>query len=599
MSSKFTPKAQAALKNSENYAVQLKSGYIGTEHMLLGLLSVSDGVASKALAKQGVTVSLALERISELLEGSPKSDLPRDFTPRARRILEMSGQEALKAGFSSVGTEHLLIALIKERECVAVRVLVSFKVNFKMLFSDITSITGEKEQSEPVGMMGGFMTQRNPRQKKSPTPTLDQFSKDLTELAKENHFDPVVGRDEEIERVIQILSRRTKNNPCLIGEPGVGKTAIAEGLAQKIAEGSVPENIRNKRIVTLDLSSMVAGSKYRGEFEERIKRSLDEVKNVGNVILFIDEIHTIIGAGAAEGSIDAANILKPSLSRGEIQVIGATTIDEYRKHIEKDAALERRFQTVRIEEPTEKEAIEILEGLKDKYEAHHNVKISSQVVKAAVEMSSRYITDRYLPDKAIDLIDEAASKARLRIFTVPPEIKKLELKIEEIENEKEFAIKTEEYEKAGDLKKQQQELKIKLEKQKAKWENKNSKTIQALSEDEIAEVVSSWTGIPVKKLAEEESERLSNMEKILHKRIIGQNQAVEAVSKAIRRGRVGLKDPKRPIGSFLFLGPTGVGKTELTKALAEVLFGDEGAMIRVDMSEYMERHSTAKLIGAL
>lgn len=605
MTGKFTQRAQMAIKNAENSAAELKHGYVGTEHFLLGLLSVEDGVASKAMQKQGVTIDKVVKKINEMLEAqSPMPNSPRDFTPRSKKILELSVQEALRMGTGYIGTEHILLALMKETDCIAVRILVALNVNFQKLYYDIMNMLGEGEQAEnanPLGMMGAVghsQAQKQNKPKKTNTPVLDQFSRDLTDMAKENKFDPIVGRTKEIERVIQILSRRTKNNPCLIGEPGVGKTAIAEGLAQKIIDGNVPETIRNKRVVTLDLSSMVAGSKYRGEFEDRIKKSLEEVKNAGNIILFIDEIHTLIGAGAAEGAIDASNILKPSLARGEIQLIGATTIDEYRKHIEKDAALERRFQIVMVEEPSEAEAIEILNGLKDKYEAHHNVKILQSAIEAAVVMSSRYIVDRYLPDKAIDLIDEAASRVRLKTFTAPPEIKKLEIKIDELEKEKESAIKTEEYEKAGDIKQKQNELKLKLEKLKTKWEDKTSKSDQVVDEDEIADIVSASTGIPVKKLASDESQRLRDMEQIIHNRIVGQQQAVTAVSKAIRRGRVGLKDPKRPIGSFLFLGPTGVGKTELTKALAEVLFGDENAMIRIDMSEYMEKHTTSKLIGS-
>lgn len=602
MIGRFTQRAQLSIKNAENMAAELKSSYVGTEHLLLGLLSIKDAVASKALERQNVSIENAVKKIQELLEDIPQPDsslldAPLDFTPRSKRILEMSAQEALKMGTSYIGTEHILLALMKESDCIAAKILQSLSVNFQRLYSDIMNMLGENEQADNSNPMMG-MQMKSAKSKKSATPTLDQYSRDLTQMAKENKFDPIIGRYKEIERVIQILSRRTKNNPCLIGEPGVGKTAIAEGLAQKIVECNVPETLRNKRLVTLDLSAMVAGSKYRGEFEERIKKSLEEVRNDGNIILFIDEMHTIIGAGAAEGAIDASNILKPSLARGEIQLIGATTLEEYRKHIEKDAALERRFQIVKVEEPTEEETMQILKGLKDKYEAHHNVKIDKSAIEAAVKMSSRYITDRYLPDKAIDLIDEAASKVRLKMFTTPPEIKKLENKINELEKEKESVIKTEEYEKAGVIKQKQSELNAKLDKLKTKWEDKNSKSTQVVNENDIADIVSNWTGIPVKKLAEEESQRLRNMEELLHKRIIGQNQAVEAVSKAIRRGRVGLKDPKRPIGSFLFLGPTGVGKTELTKALAEVLFGNDDSMIRVDMSEYMEKHSTAKLIGS-
>lgn len=593
---KFTKRAQEALQASQQVAAQLGHGYVGTEHILLGLIRVEESVAAKALKNQGVSEEDIINKLKAVIgSGDISIAEPQDFTPRAKRILEMSFREALKMGTGYIGTEHLLLALLREQDSIAVKLLISMGINPQNIYDDIMAMLGESNKGQ-----GGITINNKVASKvsNSDTPTLDQFSRDLTAMATEQKFDPIIGRDKEIERVIQVLSRRTKNNPCLVGEPGVGKTAIAEGLAQKIVEGNVPEIIKNKRVVSLDLSAMIAGSKYRGEFEERIKKALDEIRASSNVILFIDELHTIIGAGAAEGAIDASNILKPSLARGEIQVIGATTLDEYRKYIEKDAALERRFQPVKVEEPTEEETIEILKGLRDKYEAHHQVHITDESIIAAVKLSSRYITDRFLPDKAIDLIDEAASKIRLRLYTAPPNVKELEEKLEELEKEKESAIKTEEFEKAGEIKKKQDEIKKKLEQEKSDWKDAYSKAKQEVTEEEIADIVASWTGIPVRKLAEEESERLRKLEEILHKRVIGQEEAVKAVSKAIRRGRVGLKDPKRPIGSFLFLGPTGVGKTELTKALAEALFGDDDAMVRIDMSEYMEKHSVSKLIGS-
>ena len=498
--------------------------------------------------------------------------------------------EARRLGHNYIGTEHLLLGIMREGESVAVRILMDLGVDPHKLFNDIVRML-----SEDAPGSGG-------EPKNSPgytnTPTLNQFGRDLTELAREGKFDPIIGRDKEIERVVQILSRRTKNNPCLIGEPGVGKTAIVEGLAQKIVEGNIPELLKNKRVFTLDLSSMVAGAKYRGEFEERLKKAMDEVRKAGNVILFIDEMHTIIGAGAAEGAIDASNILKPALARGEIQVIGATTLKEYRKHVEKDAALERRFQPITVGEPTQEETIEILKGIRDKYEAHHSVKITDGALEAAAKLSSRYITDRYLPDKAIDLIDEAASRARLKAFTAPDDLKKLEEQIEKLAKEKENAIRLQEFEKAAAIRDKEHKLKAEYESMKDDWYQKNQTRTDTVTEDEIADIVASWTGIPVKRLAEEESERLMKMEDVLHERVIGQDEAVKAVAKAIRRGRVGLKDPRRPVGSFIFLGPTGVGKTELSKALAEALFGNENAMIRIDMSEYMEKFNVSRLIGS-
>lgn len=591
MFGRFTEKAEKAINYSQESAMALGHNYVGTEHLLLGLVKEGTGVAARVLQSQGVTEEKVLKEIEELIgRGQETGQQPLGFTPRTKRVLELSFREARKMGHNFIGTEHLLLGIMKEGESVAVRILMDLGVDPQKLLSEIVKILNE----EAPGATGE--PKNNPNY--GNTPTLNQFGRDLTEMAREGKFDPVIGRDKEIERVVQILSRRTKNNPCLIGEPGVGKTAIAEGLAQKIVEGNIPEILKDKRVVTLDLSSMVAGAKYRGEFEERLKKALDEIRKTGNVILFIDEMHTIIGAGAAEGAIDASNILKPSLARGEIQVIGATTLDEYRKHVEKDAALERRFQPIMVGEPSEEEAIQILKGLRDKYEAHHRVKIIDDALEAAVRLSARYITDRFLPDKAIDLIDEAASRVRLKSFTAPPDLKKLEEQVEKLGKEKEEAIRCQEFEKAARIRDQEQNIKSELEKMKNDWYQKHHIKTDTVTDEEIAEIVSSWTGIPVKRLAEEESERLMKMEDVLHMRVIGQDEAVKAVSKAIRRGRVGLKDPKRPVGSFIFLGPTGVGKTELSKALAESMFGDENAMIRIDMSEYMEKHTVSRLIGS-
>jgi len=595
MQAKFTQKAKEVIEYAKESAETFGHGYIGTEHLLLGLIGVGECVASKALESQNVNVMMVEEKI-EIIVGTDTggSSNIRDFTPKTKRVFEASLGEALKMNTGYVGTEHLLLALLKESDCVAVRILTGLNVNAQKLYEDIMAMVGESETQGSAVPINSKTIKRG----KSNTPTLDQYSRDFTNLAAENKFDPIIGREKEIERLIQILSRRTKNNPVLVGDPGVGKTAIVEGFAQRIIEGNVPQMLKEKRVVSLDLSAMVAGSKYRGEFEERIKKSMAEVRQASNIILFIDELHTIVGAGAAEGAIDASNILKPSLARGEIQLVGATTLEEYRKHIEKDAALERRFQPVTVDEPTEEEAIQMMYGLRDKYEAHHNVKILDEAIDAAVKLSARYINDRFLPDKAIDLLDESASRVKLKTYTAPPAIRKLEDRLNELDKEKESAIKTEEYEKAGEIKAEQAAIKAKLAKENKKWNDNNASLEQLVTEEDIAGVVSTWTGIPVQRLAQEESQRLLNMENILHKRIIGQDEAVKAVSKAIRRGRVGLKDPKRPIGSFLFLGPTGVGKTELSKALAEVLFGDENAMIRVDMSEYMEKHSVSKLIGS-
>ncbi len=597
MYDKFTENAKNAINLAREVAYRLSHNYIGTEHLLIGLMEV-DGVASRVLEENGVTVDKVLELVNQLIAPNNGVEMMDggSFTPRSKRILDQSYKEAAKFKAPLVGTEHILIALIKESDCIAVRLLNTLGVNVQKVYIDILTASGVDVNVAKNEYTNGKNTKA--KGKSSATPTLDQYSRDLTEYAREGKLDPVIGREEEIQRVVQILSRRTKNNPCLVGEPGVGKTAIAEGLALKIVEGNIPETIKEKRVVTLDLSGMVAGSKYRGEFEERIKKVISEVIGDGNVLLFIDEIHTIIGAGGAEGAIDASNILKPSLARGELQIIGATTREEYRKYIEKDAALERRFQPVVVDEPSEEEAVKILFGLRDKYEAHHQVRITDSALEAAVKLSSRYINDRYLPDKAIDLMDEAASKVRLSTYTSSPEIKDLEQEIKRLEDEKEKAIKAEAYEKAGEIKKQQEAAQEQLEKQKVLDEKQRQEKQLVVSDNEIAEIVASWTKIPVKKLAEEETERLQNLETILHKRVVGQEEAVGAVAKAIRRGRVGLKDPNRPIGSFLFLGPTGVGKTELSKALAEAMFGSENSIIRVDMSEYMEKHSVSKLIGS-
>lgn len=595
MQGKFTNKAQEVLKRAQEAALKLGNKYVGTEHILLGLTLVSDSVAAKALESQGVTYHQVMDKIQSMTGGTSAYYIPADFTPRAKRVVESSVQEAFRMGTGYVGTEHILIALIRENDNIAVRIMVSLDLNLQRLYDDIMNMLGEGEDQN--GSARG-MNSQGEKQEKSATETLDKFSRDMTALAKKNKFDPIVGRDKEIERIVQILSRRTKNNPCLVGDPGVGKTAIVEGLAQKIAEGNVPDTLKNKRIVGLDLSAMVAGSKYRGEFEERMKKAMDEVKADGNIILFVDEIHTIIGAGAAEGAIDASNILKPALSRGEIQLIGATTLEEYRKHIEKDAAFERRFQPVKVEEPDEQAAVAMLKALRDKYEMHHKVTISDDAIEAAVKLSSRYVSDRFLPDKAIDLIDEAASRLRLKTFSAPDNVAEMEEKLAEMEKEKEAAIKIEEFEKAAEIKRAQDALRAQWKEAKKEWENNHENQAQVVTREEVAEVVSVWTGVPLQSLQEEESQRLLHLEDTLHQRVIGQSEAVKALAKAIRRGRVGLKDPNRPIGSFLFLGPTGVGKTELSKALAEALFGDEDAMIRIDMSEYMEKHSVSRMVGS-
>lgn len=593
MQSQFTDKAQNALAQASRCARSLKQGYIGTEHILVGLLKEDTGVAAKVLADNGVETGQVMDMIRDLIafENGVAVKDREGYSPRAARILEEAHHQAARFGQKQTGTEHLLLALIKEGENVAVRLLNTLGANVQKIYVDTLIAIGQDGNlyKEDLGKKGD---------RKAKQSTLEQYSRDLTVLAREGKLDPVVGRNEEIRRVIQILSRRTKNNPCLVGEPGVGKTAVVEGLAARIVAGDVPFTVQNKRVLTLDLSGMVAGSKYRGEFEERIKKVLKEVTEDGNIILFLDELHTIIGAGGAEGAIDASNIMKPSLARGEIQLIGATTIAEYRKYIEKDAALERRFQPVTVEEPTEEEAVRILEGIKGKYEAHHHVTITPEAVEAAVRLSSRYINDRNLPDKAIDLIDEAAASARLHAMDAPDKAKEISDKIRELDWEMEKAIRVEAFAQMAEIKKKQDALVKKQERLLKKREKREEENTLSIGENEIAEVVAQWTKIPVQKLAEKESERLLKLEKTLHKRVIGQEEAVTAVAKAIRRGRVGLKDPNRPIGSFLFLGPTGVGKTELSKALAEAMFGSEDAMIRVDMSEYMEGHSVSKMIGS-
>ena len=595
MMERYTPQAKEALTLAVNAAEALNHGYVGTEHLLIGLLKEGEGVAAKVLEENGVEVNRVIDLVSQLIAPNPtiQTTSRTAYTPRARRVIENSYREAVRFKANQIGTEHILIAILRESDSVAGRLLNTIGINIQKLYLDLLSAMGEDAPAVREDLQSGRGSKNT-----NATPTLDEYSRNLTQMAREGKLDPVIGREKEIRRLIQILSRRTKNNPCLIGEPGVGKTAVVEGLAQMIASGEAPETIADKRVMTLDLSGMVAGSKYRGEFEERIKRVIAEVVESGDVLLFIDEIHTIIGAGGAEGALDASNILKPSLARGELQLIGATTVNEYRKYIEKDAALERRFQPVMVDEPTEEESVAILKGLRSRYEEHHRVEITDEALEAAVKLSSRYINDRFLPDKAIDLIDEASSRVRLLNYTKPEKIRELEGKISQLEEEKEQAIKTESYERAGEIKKKQQKMRDRIAQIENKWQEERLSKKLVVGENEIAQVVSGWTKIPVQKLEEGESERLRNLEGILHQRVIGQEEAVTAVSKAIRRGRVGLKDPRRPIGSFLFLGPTGVGKTELSKALAEAMFGTEASLIRVDMSEYMEKHSVSKMIGS-
>ena len=588
MFGRFTERAQKVLALAQEEAVRLGHNNIGTEHILLGLIREGEGIAAKALVALGLSLEKIQDEVESLIGRGQEQPSNIAYTPRAKKVIELSMDEARKLGHTYVGTEHILLGLIREGEGVAARVLNNLGVSLNKARQQVLQLLGS---SEAVSSNHASPSQVN-------TPTLDGLARDLTAYAKEGNLDPVIGRSKEIERVIQVLSRRTKNNPVLIGEPGVGKTAIAEGLAQRIVNNEIPETLRDKRVMTLDMGSVVAGTKYRGEFEDRLKKIMDEIRAAGNVILFIDELHTLIGAGGAEGAIDASNILKPALARGELQCIGATTLDEYRKYIEKDAALERRFQPIMVDQPTPEEAIQILHGLRDRYEAHHRVKITDEAIEQAVKLSDRYITDRFLPDKAIDLIDEASSKVRLRSYTVPPNLKELETKLENVRKEKDAAVQSQEFEKAAALRDTEQRLRDELEATKNEWKEKQGRTDSEVTPEDIAQVVASWTGIPVIKLAEEESERLLKMEQILHERVIGQEEAVKAVSRAIRRARAGLKDPKRPMGSFIFLGPTGVGKTELARALAESLFGDENAVIRIDMSEYMEKHSTSRLVGA-
>ena len=594
MQNRFTKKAQKVLRDAGKVAQELGHNYVGTEHLLVALIR-NPGVASEVLKANGVEEQKILDLIDESISAQ-SSVLVADegeFTPRTQKVLEIAQEEASRMGIADAGTEHLLIALLKESDCIAVRLLNTKGINVQKLYVEALTASGQDMNTAK----NEYMKQKN-RKNKSTMPILDQFSRELTALAREGKLDPVIGREREIERIVQILSRRTKNNPCLIGEPGVGKTAVVEGLARKIIEEDIPEILHNKRVLTLDLAGMVAGSKYRGEFEERIKRSLKEVMQSGNILLFIDEIHTIIGAGGAEGAIDAANILKPSLARGELQLIGATTREEYRKYIEKDAALERRFQSVVVEEPTEEEAIEILRGLAPRYEEHHHVKLTDGAVTGAVRLAARYVNDRFLPDKAIDAIDEACARAGLKRYMISPELRGLEEEQVQLEKEKEQAIRSKDYTHAGEVKRRQEQLEHKIDKiRKEQEKHRGAKELQ-VTENEIAAVIADWTKIPVQKLQEEEMERLRHLEEILHERVVGQEEAVSAVSKAVRRGRVGLKDPRRPIGSFLFLGPTGVGKTELSKALAEAVFGKENDIIRVDMSEYMEKHSVSKMIGS-
>jgi ATP-dependent Clp protease ATP-binding subunit ClpC len=588
MFGRFTERAQKVLALAQEEAIRLGHNNIGTEHILLGLVREGDGIAAKALYALGLGSDKIQNEVENLIGRGQDTTQTPHYTPRAKKVIELSMDEARKLGHSYVGTEHILLGLIREGEGVAARVLNNLGVSLNKARQQVLQLLGSNESGNH---QGGSSANAN-------TPTLDGLARDLTAIAKEGSLDPVIGRSKEIQRVIEVLSRRTKNNPVLIGEPGVGKTAIAEGLAQQIINNEVPETLRDKRVMTLDMGTVVAGTKYRGEFEDRLKKVMDEIRQAGNIILFIDELHTLIGAGGAEGAIDASNILKPSLARGELQCIGATTLDEYRKYIEKDAALERRFQPITVDEPTADESVQILQGLRDRYEAHHRVTITDAAIDAAVKLSDRYISDRFLPDKAIDLIDEAGSKVRLRSYTTPPNLKELEVKLEDVRKEKDAAVQSQEFEKAASLRDTEQRLREQLEETKKSWKEKQGKENSEVTVEDIASVVSSWTGIPVSKLAETETQKLLNLEEILHSRLIGQEEAVKAISKAVRRARAGLKDPKRPIGSFVFLGPTGVGKTELARALAEAMFGDEDAMIRIDMSEYMEKHSTSRLVGS-
>ncbi|HLR15215.1 MAG TPA: ATP-dependent Clp protease ATP-binding subunit [Bacillota bacterium] len=591
MFGRFTERAQKVLALSQEEAIRLQHNNIGTEHILLGLVREGEGIAAKALEELGLEIDRVQEEVEKLIGRGKGPTKTIHYTPRAKKVVELSQDEARKLSHSYVGTEHILLGLIREGEGVAARVLNNLGISLTKARQQVLQLLGSNDSQSN-------RQSRNQSSSNASTPTLDSLAKDLTASAREGKVDPVIGRNKEIERVIQVLSRRTKNNPVLIGEPGVGKTAVAEGLAQKIVKNEIPETLRDKRVMTLDMGTVVAGTKYRGEFEDRLKKVMDEIRQADNIILFIDELHTLIGAGGAEGAIDASNILKPSLSRGELQCIGATTLDEYRKYIEKDAALERRFQPIQVDEPTLDETVEILKGLRDRYEAHHRVTIPDDAIEAAVQLSERYITDRFLPDKAIDLIDEAGSKVRLHSYTVPPNLKELEQQLEDARKEKDAAVQSQEFEKAAALRDTEQQLREKLDTTREEWKQKQGKENSEVTVQDIATIVSTWTGVPVSKLTKTETERLLNMEKILHEHIIGQSEAVTAISRAIRRARAGLKDPKRPIGSFIFLGPTGVGKTELARKLAEVMFADEEAMIRIDMSEYMEKHATSRLVGS-
>ena len=589
MTYKFTNRAKEAVEFANDLAIELGHNYVGTEHLLYGLAKEGTGIAGQVLQKYDVTPTKIIEKIRELIgEGDKYIISIIGLTPRTKKIIENAFKEAKKQNSEYIGTEHLLIGMLKEGDSVAIKIMLELGVDFQKIYNDIFSILNKSEKENTVSQKSRGTKEQ----------TINQFGTNLTQMAELGNLDPVIGREKEITRVVQILSRRTKNNPCLIGEPGVGKTAIVEGLAQSIISGNVPDTLKNKKIYTLDISGMVAGAKYRGDFEDRIKKCLKEVKKAGDIILFIDEVHSIVGAGAAEGAIDAANILKPLLARGEIQLIGATTITEYRQYIEKDAALERRFQTVMVNEPTIEDTVKIINGLRDKYEAHHNVKITDEAIEAAVNLSDRYINDRFLPDKAIDLIDEAASKVKIELYTEPKVIKKQEDRVLAVSKEKEEAVKMQDFEKAAKLRDIEKEEKEKLNKQKQNWESENNKTITTITKQDIAQIVAEITGIPVSKIGQTENEKLKKLENELSKKVVGQNEAIKAVSKAIKRARTGLKDPNRPIGSFLFLGPTGVGKTKLSKALAEILFGDENAMVRLDMSEFMEAHTTSKIIGS-
>ena len=591
MKERFTERANKVLLLAKEEAVKTTCPYVGTEHLLLGLLLEGESLAARVLGAVGLDPERIRLAASQMVDPPPEASTPDPFlTSKAKKVLELSVDEAHRMGHSYVGPEHLLLGLIREGEGVAAQILGAYGVDYRKVRAALAHLQGGQIPAEGQAAPGTGGS--------SATPTLDQYGRDLTVMAREDKLDPVVGREKEIERVIQVLSRRTKNNPVLIGEPGVGKTAIAEGLAQSIKAGNVPETLANKRVVTLDMGTLVAGTKYRGEFEERLKKIIEEIRTHGNIIMFIDELHTLVGAGAAEGAIDAANILKPALARGELQCIGATTLDEYRKHIEKDAALERRFQPITVAEPSVDETIQILRGLRDKYEAHHRVRFTDAALEAAAKLSSRYITDRFLPDKAIDLLDEAGSRVRLKAFVAPPELKEMEKRLEVLQKEKEAAVNSQEFEKAAEFRDQEQKLRTSLNSLRESWKQQKIGVDLVVDEDDIAHITSSWTGVPVKKIGEAESERLMKMEEVLHQRVVGQDEAIRAISRAVRRARAGLKDPKRPIGSFIFLGPTGVGKTELAKAVAEVLFGSEDAMVRLDMSEYMEKFSVSRLVGA-